>query len=125
MLLSITLLVLIVVISGAVWYSRKHVKINIEPLTNKEKNSTTKPVSTKEALMKIEKRRDITKGPLNLTDNFDLYQDIIIEYDKWAGYEMLEILGDPDNIDKNMVDFNKLAQFKLGLKDIMMFLDKT
>ena len=119
MLLSIILLVLIVVFSGAFWYSRRHVKITVEPLENK------KGVSPKEALMAIEKRKDLTKGPLNITDNFDLYQDIIIEYDKWAGYEMIEILGDPDNIDKNIVDFNKLANFKLGLKEIMTFLDKT
>ena len=120
MILTITLLVLIVVFSAAVWWSRKQVKINIEPLQNKKVG-----VSPKEALMKVEKRRDLTKGPLNITDNFDLYQDIIIEYDKWAGYEMLEILGDPDSIEKNIVDFNKLADFKKNLKEAMNFLDKS
>jgi hypothetical protein len=103
---------------AAVLWSRERVKVNIEPLQNK------KTISPKDAEAKVQKLRDDTKGPLNLAENHSVYEQMIIDYDKWAGFQMLEILGDPDNIMKNMKQFNDIAEFKNNLNKALTHLDK-
>jgi hypothetical protein len=85
------------------------------------KNTT----STTDAVTKINNKRDAVKGPLNLADHHDKYQDMILDYEQWAGFKQLQILGDPDNIDKNIDLYNSLCDFRKNLNDTLSFLDKS
>ena len=116
---STVVIVLLFVLMAAVLWTRDRVKINVEPLENKSS------VSPKEAVIKIEKMVNSVKGPLNLSDNHDTMQDIILQYDSWAGFQMLQILSDPDKMVKNLDTFNSLCTFKTNLNLALGVLDKA
>ena len=113
------MIVLLFVLMAAVLWTRDRVKINVEPLENKSS------ITPKEAVVKIEKMVNNVKGPLNLPDNHDTMQDIILQYDSWVGFQMLQILSDPDNIVKNLENFNSLCAFKANLNVALGVLDKA
>ena len=112
-------IVLLFVLMAAVLWTRDRVKINVEALENKSS------ITPKEAVVKIEKMVNNVKGPLNLPDNHDTIQDIILQYDSWAGFQMLQILTDPDNMVKNLDQFNSLCTFKANLNVALGVLDKA
>lgn len=116
---STLVIVLLFVLMAAVLWTRDRVKINVEPLENKSS------ITPKEAVVKIEKMVNNVKGPLNLPDNHDTMQDIILQYDSWVGFQMLQILSDPDNIVKNLENFNSLCAFKANLNVALGVLDKA
>ena len=116
---STLVIVLLFVLMAAVLWTRDRVKINVEPLQNKSS------VTPKEAVVKIEKMINNVKGPLNLPDNHDTMQDIILQYDSWVGFQMLQILSDPDNMVKNLDQFNSLCAFKANLNVALGVLDKA
>ena len=113
------MIVLLFVLMAAVLWTRDRVKINVEALENKSS------ITPKEAVVKIEKMVNNVKGPLNLPDNHDTIQDIILQYDSWAGFQMLQILTDPDNMVKNLDQFNSLCTFKANLNVALGVLDKA
>ena len=116
---STLVIVLLFVLMAAVLWTRDRVKINVEALENKSS------ITPKEAVVKIEKMVNNVKGPLNLPDNHDTIQDIILQYDSWAGFQMLQILTDPDNMVKNLDQFNSLCTFKANLNVALGVLDKA
>ena len=116
---STLVIILLFVLMAAVLWTRDRVKIKVEALENKSS------VSPKEAVIKVEKMVNAVKGPLNLPDNHDTIQDIILQYDTWVGYQMLQILSDPDNIVKNLDQFNNLTNFKANLNVALGVLDKA
>ena len=115
---STLVIILLCVLMASVLWTRERVHIRIEPLENKSK------VSPSDAVTKVGNLRDGVKGPLNLADNHDKYQDMILDYDQWAGFQQLQLLGDPSNIDKNITMFNSLSDFRTNLNTTLQFLDK-
>jgi hypothetical protein len=107
------------VLLACVLWTRDRVKIRVEPMENQRN------INTKESLDILDKMKESVKGPLNLADNHALIQDLILDYDQWAGYKMLSILRDADNIEKNIKSFNDLTSFKKNLNDALAFLDKS
>lgn len=116
---STVVIVLLFVLMAAVLWTRDRVKINVEALENKSS------VTPKEAVVKVEKMVNNVKGPLNLPDNHDTIQDIILQYDSWAGFQMLQILSDPDKMIANLDQFNSLCSFKANLNVALGVLDKA
>ena len=115
---STLVIILLCILMASVLYARQHVNIRIEPLENQSK------MSPSDAVTKVTNMRDAVKGPLNLADNHDKYQDMILDYDQWAGFQQLQLLGDPSNIDKNITMFNSLSDFRTNLNTTLQFLDK-
>ena len=104
---------------ASVLWARDRVNIRVEPLENPKTLNYTDMVS------KVSNKRDAVKGPLNLADHHDKYQDIILDYEQWAGFKQLQILADVDNIEKNIATFNSLCDFRKNLNNTLSFLDKS
>ena len=115
---STLVIILLCILMASVLWARQRVNIRIEPLENQSK------MSPSDAVAKVGNMRDAVKGPLNLADNHDKYQDMILDYDQWAGFQQLQLLGDPANIDKNITMFNSLSDFRTNLNTTLQFLDK-
>jgi hypothetical protein len=111
-------IVVCLVVLGAVMWSRSRVKINVEPLENQDKNA-------KDALDKITKITTEIQDGLNISTYNDTYQDTVLEFDKWAGLRLVEMLKNPENLVKNVAQFNDVCDFKKNLNVVMGVLDKA
>lgn len=112
------LLIFALVVVAAVMWSRNRVKINVEPLENKDKNA-------KDALEKITRMTDDIQDGLNISSYNETYQDIVLQLDKWAGLRLIEMMKDPESLVKKTVEFNSVSDFKTNLNKAMAVLDKA
>ena len=112
------LLIFALVVVAAVMWSRSRVKINVEPLENKDKNA-------KDALEKITRMTDDIQDGLNISSYNETYQDIVLQLDKWAGLRLIEMMKDPESLVKKTVEFNSVSDFKTNLNKAMAVLDKA
>ena len=115
---TVVLWLLCVLLVSLLW-TRNKVNIRVEPLEN------MKNLNPKQALEKIGTMKENAKGSLNLADNHEILQDVILDYDHWAGFKLLNMLRDPENIERNLPTFNNLCEFKNNLNNLLAFLDKT
>jgi hypothetical protein len=114
-MMKILLLVAVVVFLSVLW-ARKKVNITIEPLENNNAN---------DAFDQISRMATDVQDSLNITTYNEKYQDLIIEYDKYAGLKMIDLLKSPDKIMKNVNEFNAWCDFKKNLNVSMAVLDKS
>jgi hypothetical protein len=113
---KVVIVLLFVLIVSVIWTRSK---VRVEALQN---NTNIRPA---DALAEIGKKKDAAKGMLNLADNHDNLQDLILDYDQWAGFSLLNLMCDPDNMEKNLQKFNNLCEFRTNLNSVLGFLDKT
>jgi hypothetical protein len=114
---KILLVVGLVIIAMVLW-TRSRVKINVEPLENKDKNA-------KDALEKITRMTDDIQDGLNISSYNEVYQDIILQLDRWAGLRLIELMKDPESLVKKTTEFNSVSDFKTNLNKAMAVLDKA
>lgn len=117
---KIAMIVALVVLFAVLW-TRSKVNIHMEPMENKSSSH----VNPKEALEQVDKLVSDAQDKLNISTYHGELQDLVLQWDKWGGLRMLELLKDTDNIQKNMVEFNKLADFKKNLNVALATLDKS
>jgi hypothetical protein len=118
--IKVGLIVALVVLFAVLW-TRSRVNINMEPLEN-QKSSNVNP---KDALEQVNKLVTEAQDGMNISTYHGDLQDLVLQWDKWGGLRMLELLKDTTNIQKNIVEFNKLAEFKNNLNVALATLDKS
>jgi hypothetical protein len=118
--IKVSLIVALVVLFAVLW-TRSKVNIHMEPMENQR----TSQVNPKEALEKVNKMVTDAQDGINLSTYHGDLQDLVLQWDKWGGLRMLALLKDTTNIQKNMVEFNKLAEFKNNLNVALATLDKS
>jgi len=118
--IKIGLIVALVVVFAVLW-TRSRVNIHMEPLENQQASLS----NPKDALEKVNKLVTTAQDGMNISTYHGELQDLVLQWDKWGGLRMLELLKDTNNIQKNMVEFNKLAEFKNNLNVTLATLDKS
>jgi len=117
---KIGMIILLVVVASVLW-TRSRVNIHIEPLENK----ISTQINPKDAGEKVNKLLTDAQDGLNIPSYHGEWQDLVLDWDKLAGFKMLELLKSTDNMTKTMTDFNMLADFKKNLNTALAVLDKS
>ena len=109
--------IVIFFLASVIW-TRSRARVHIEPLENESQNA-------KDALEKITRLATDVQDKVNIKTYNETYQDIVLEYDKWAGLKMIELMRDPDQLVKDVGELNKLCEFKQNLNTVMSVIDKA